>query len=144
MSQLKDTLHEQATAFVDAVLDSILASIRSASLEDLISGRDQRRTKRGSTQSETTGTSEAKANGRLARRLARRSKDEILAKVSDVAALLKKHKDGLRSEQVQKELGLDKRETPRIFREGLAAGMLKVLRGKKRATFYGVGKAKRS
>lgn len=50
-------------------------------------------------------------------------------------ALVKKHKNGLRSEEIRAELKLDKRELPRVLGDGLARRVLKS-KGQKRATRY--------
>jgi hypothetical protein len=55
--------------------------------------------------------------------------------VDGIVALLKKHKGGLRAEQLRKELGMLPKEMPRILKEGLAAKRLKA-KGQKRATTY--------
>lgn len=74
-----------------------------------------------------------------AERLKRRTPEQIAEAVTAVAALLKKHPDGLRSEQIRMELGLDVREVPRVLKAGIDARQIKILRGQKRATEYGVG-----
>lgn len=68
-------------------------------------------------------------------RLARRSPAEIHRALEGIVVLLKKHKEGLRSEQIRQALKLDKREVPRVLKEGLAKKKLKS-RGQKRATTY--------
>jgi hypothetical protein len=68
-------------------------------------------------------------------RLARRSPEQIAKAVERVVALVKKSKDGLRSEQIRAELKLDKRELPRVLGEGLTKKVLKS-KGQKRATRY--------
>jgi hypothetical protein len=52
-----------------------------------------------------------------------------------VTALKATKGKGLRSEQIQKSLGLDKRELPRVLRTGIAKKALKS-KGQKRATIY--------
>ena len=54
-------------------------------------------------------------------------------------ALIRRHKDGLRSEQIRTELGLDVREVPRLLQQGISDKVLKILGGEKRATRYGAG-----
>ncbi|HEY4015776.1 MAG TPA: hypothetical protein VGM06_20690 [Polyangiaceae bacterium] len=51
---------------------------------------------------------------------------------------MKKHKEGLRAEQIRSELGLQAKEMPRILKEGLGKKSLKA-KGQKRATTYFAG-----
>ncbi len=72
-------------------------------------------------------------------RLKRRSIEEIEAVVVTIVGLLKKHKTGLRAEQIRAELGLEPREMPRVLKQGIMGKTIKVLSGQKRSTVYGVG-----
>jgi hypothetical protein len=71
-------------------------------------------------------------------RLARRTPEQIEEAIASVVALVRKHPDGLRAEDIRTELGLDVREVPRILKQGIAEGQLKILSGQKRSTAYGV------
>jgi len=77
-------------------------------------------------------------------RLQRRTPKQIAAVGDDVVAFLKKHPDGVRSEQIREGLGLDKREVPRVLQQAIADGKIKILHGEKRATTYGAGKGGKS
>jgi hypothetical protein len=68
-------------------------------------------------------------------RLPRRSPEDIAAAVGQVVALVKKHKEGLRAEQIRSELALQAKEMPRILKEGLEKRSLRS-KGQKRATTY--------
>ena len=73
---------------------------------------------------------------RAGRYVTTRGPDWQIAKALErVIALVKTRKGGLRSEQIREELGLDKREVPRVLQEGFATKKLKS-RGRKRATTY--------
>jgi hypothetical protein len=48
---------------------------------------------------------------------------------------VKKHKSGLRAEQIRAQLGMQAKEMPRVLAEGLSKRKLK-RRGQKRATTY--------
>ncbi len=128
-------LRAQLSAFADTFANSVLAAIRSASIEDLLAesgGAPRRgpgRPRRG------TGTGGPKAKRTKGGRLARRSTEDIGKTLAQVLALLKKSKTGLRSEEIRKALNLDVREVPRVLREGLAKKALKS-KGQKRATVY--------
>lgn len=72
---------------------------------------------------------------RSGERLPRRSAEDIARALDSVVVLVKKHKEGLRAEQIRAELGLQAKEMPRVLKQGLADKLLKA-RGEKRATTY--------
>jgi hypothetical protein len=131
-TSLRSALDTLAQAFTNGVL----AAVRGASIEDLLAesggaaGRGAGRAQRGGT---TSGN--PKANTTRSGRLARRSAEEIAKAVDQVVALVKKSKTGLRSEEIKKALGLDRREVPRILKTGRETKKLKA-KGQKRATLY--------
>jgi hypothetical protein len=135
---LRSALNHLASNFASAVLDAL----KTASLDDLVSGsaghaapaRRGPGRPRGSGTSRSPGASPGPKRS-PAGRLARRSPEQIAKAVERVVALVKKSKDGLRSEQIRAELKLDKRELPRVLGEGLAKKVLKS-KGQKRATRY--------
>ena len=75
-------------------------------------------------------------------RLGRRSPDDSAQTLDSIGALVAKHADGLRAEQIKAALNLDKREMPKPIAEGLKSGVLKKS-GNKRATVYTAGKKKK-
>ncbi len=68
-------------------------------------------------------------------RLPRRSAEDIAKLLGEVVIVVKKHKDGLRAEQIRGELGLRAKELPRILKAALVMKKLKA-KGQKRATTY--------
>ena len=52
-----------------------------------------------------------------------------------VVGLVKKHKDGLRAEEIRTNLGMLSKEMPRILKEGVSTKKLST-KGQKRATTY--------
>jgi hypothetical protein len=69
-------------------------------------------------------------------RLTRRSPADVETTLATVVSALKATRGkGMRSEEIQQTLKLDKRELPRVLRHGLAKKALKA-RGAKRATTY--------
>jgi hypothetical protein len=71
--------------------------------------------------------------------LPRRSPAEVEKALSLVIHALKAAGGkGLRSEQIQKALGVDKRELPRVLRTGIAKKSIRST-GQKRATIYYAG-----
>ncbi len=55
--------------------------------------------------------------------------------VEDISALLARHPEGLRAEQIRAELGVQAKELPRPLADGLTEGRLSKT-GQKRATTY--------
>jgi hypothetical protein len=125
-------LNDLATSFAD----SILEVIRGASLDELIEPNGQARSNGRSSRSASAAVSApASKKSRSGGRLQRRSAEDIAAALSHVVGLVKKHKEGLRAEQIRSELGLQAKEMPRILKEGLTKRALKS-KGQKRATTY--------
>jgi hypothetical protein len=137
-SSLRTNLRSLADSFAGAVLDAI----RSASLEELLADAGGSRPGPGrprgpsSSVSAASSTASPPTKGRRASgRLARRSPEQIAKALDGVVGLVKKHKGGLRAEQIRSELGMQAKEMPRVLAEGLAKKKLK-RRGRKRATTY--------
>ncbi|HEY4016177.1 MAG TPA: hypothetical protein VGM06_22735 [Polyangiaceae bacterium] len=129
-NSLHSRLNDLASSFASAVLDAV----RGASLRDLHSGGSvaEPRGRRGAPKAVAPARS---AGGRSAGRLPRRSAEDIAGALDSVVALVKKHKDGMRAEEIRKELGMQAKEMPRILKEGLSARVLRT-KGQKRATTY--------
>jgi hypothetical protein len=68
-------------------------------------------------------------------RLPRRSPAEIAKALAKVVALVKSDAGGLRAEQIRDRLGMDRKEMPRVLKEGLAKKQLRS-KGQKRSTTY--------
>ncbi len=134
---LRSTLQELSSKFANAIFDAI----GGATLEELLSaskgGSAAVRNGAPSVRQQAKGPGEeARTPRRIPRgRLARRSPEQIAQAVAQVVALVKKHKDGLRSEEIRAELGMQSKELPRVLREGVAKKLLKS-KGQKRATRY--------
>jgi hypothetical protein len=75
------------------------------------------------------------SRGRKSGRLPRRSAEGIAKALDQVIALVKKHKDGLRAEQIREQLKMQSKEMPRVLKEGVSKKKLKS-KGQKRATTY--------
>lgn len=124
---LRTQLNELAKSFTEGVL----AAIRTASIEDLLaeSGGGGRR-------SRDEGGGGQPDPLRKGGRLARRSHEQIVATLAKVVAAVRATRgQGLRAEDIRKQLGLDVREVPRVLKEGLRTKKLKT-KGRKRATTY--------
>lgn len=71
-------------------------------------------------------------------RLGRRSTADIGRMVDSIVALLQKHPDGLRAEQIREALNCQAKELPRPLADALAEGRVSKT-GQKRATTYFAG-----
>ena len=133
-TSLHSTLNDLAASFAD----SILAAIRGASLHELVSSERPAKASARSPRPAAAAVAAAPTSAKRVRsagRLPRRSAEDIGAALTQVVALVKKHKDGMRAEQIRSELGLQAKEMPRILKEGLGKKSLKA-KGQKRATTY--------
>jgi hypothetical protein len=126
MPTLRSTLDDLATNLASDILNII----RGSSLDELLG-------KRGGLPGRGPGRpAKSTANGTTkSGRLARRSVEEIAAALDEIVGLVRKHKDGLRAEEIRTALKLDRREVPRVLKEGLLTKRLKA-KGQKRATTY--------
>jgi hypothetical protein len=130
MSTLRSTLNALATNLAWDILEVI----RSSSLEDLLGERGGHPGRAPKSMSNGAAKpSRATRSGRLPRR----SAEEIATALDQIVALVGKHKDGMRAEEIRKALKLDVREVPRVLKEGLATKKLRA-KGRKRATTYTV------
>lgn len=139
-NSLRSNIQAAAAVFTSSVLDAI----RGASLEELLaeSGtgggrRGPGRPPRGVALLGAAVAGRRPGGARTTRtgRLKRRSAEDIAAALDRVVALVKKHKTGLRAEQIREQLRMQSKEMPRVLKEGLAKKKLKA-KGQKRATTY--------
>jgi hypothetical protein len=175
MTSLKSSIGALAETFAS----SVLAAIRSASLEEILAGGDSAPAKRGPGRPPKSATAAApsafakrgpgrppksvgstapkppakRGPGRPAKsaapaapaataprkgkggRLARRSPEELEKVIALVVAALKGSKGGLRSEQLQTALKLDKKEITGPLNQALAGKKI-TKKGQKRSTTY--------
>jgi hypothetical protein len=137
------SLQSKLTELAEAFAGSVLAAVRSVSLDELLAG-----TQRGRTETHVVNGTKAHVEEVAAKRpgrpraaapatgrLPRRSADDIAAALDQVVTLVKKHREGLRAEQIRTELDMQAKEMPRVLKEGLAKKKLKA-KGQKRATTY--------
>jgi hypothetical protein len=142
LEQLTGRLTAAAVAASEAAVAELLGELRGATIADIgeLIGGSPRPTRAVSARKSEGRKLTKKRRGRLPRR----SIDEIMAAVDDVVRLLRKHKMGLRAEDIRVDLSLDKREVPRVLRTAMGAGAIRILSGQKRSTTYGIGGAKKS
>ena len=125
---LRAALNDLAASFAN----DVLAAIRGASLQDLHADGGVGSSRRGRPRGAATTSRPARRSGG---RLARRSPAEIAGLIDKVRGLLRGKKSGLRSEEIQAALKLDRRELPRVLGTGLESKKLRKV-GQKRATRY--------
>lgn len=135
-NSLRSNIQTAAAVFTASVLEAI----RSASLEELLaeSGSGGRRGPGRPPRALSAALAAAGMRGaRTTRtgRLKRRSAEDIAAALDRVVSLVKKHKAGLRAEQIREQLRMQSKEMPRVLKEGIAKKKLKA-KGQKRATTY--------
>jgi len=137
------SLQSKLTELAQAFAGSVLAAVRSVSLDELLAGthrgaRSETHVGNGAKAPVEEAAPKRPARARAASptgRLPRRSADDIAAALDQVIALVKKHREGLRAEQIRTELRMQAKEMPRVLKEGLAKKKLKA-KGQKRATTY--------
>jgi hypothetical protein len=148
------TLNSKIASLAETFASSVLAAIRSASLEEILAeGKGSRSTSFTAASSHVSAASPAKRGpGRPRKiqvtapapapaktgkggRLARRSESDIQHVVGLIVSKLGEHKAGLRSEQIQKALKLDKKEITGPLLLALSSKKI-VKTGQKRSTTY--------
>jgi hypothetical protein len=153
-NSLRNTLADLAQTFSE----SVLAAIRSASIQEIVGevgsaarapapsaprGPGRPRVVRSNGPSRpAVAAPAASPAARVAAKgpkkpLARRTPAQVAKTLSDIVALLKSAKSGMRSEEIREALSLDKREMPRVLHLGLSDKKLRS-KGEKRATTYTV------
>jgi hypothetical protein len=158
---MSNTLNSAIAALATTFANSVVAAIRGASLEDILTvGHAGASTKAPSAARPSRGRGPKRSVGRPAAtaaarpaapakptakasaapkskpgRLARRSAEDIGKALTRVVELVKKHPKGLRAEQIRSTLKMQSKEMPRVLKEGLVKKSLKS-KGQKRATTY--------
>jgi hypothetical protein len=131
---MSNRLHSHLADLASSFATSVLAAVRSSSLEELRITNGHGRPApehRGARAAAAAKAAPAKSS----RRLGRRSAADISRALDGVVSLLKKKKAGLRAEQIRTELGMQAKEMPRVLSDGLSHKKLRK-KGQKRATTY--------
>ena len=144
------SLKNRIEALAEEFSAGILAAIRSASLEEILSegsrshAAPRASAPRASIVAAAVASSSSPAEpkrgpgrpkGKKTGRLARRSPEQIAQVVESIVVALKKQKAGMRSEQLQKLLSLDKKEISGPLNEALEGKKI-TKKGQRRATTY--------
>ena len=125
---LKKTIESMAETFADG----LLRAIRAASLDELLGATEVRPA--GPPRAKA-GSSAPKTRRSRAGQRGRRSPKQIATVMASVVAALKGAKDGMRSEDLQKALSVDKKTIVRPITAALEAKVIRKT-GQKRATRY--------
>jgi hypothetical protein len=139
------SLKNRISALAEEFSAGVLAAIRAASLEEILSegsrsGSGARAgaasaARAASADGEPAKRGPGRPRGRKSGRLARRSPEQIAQVVESIVGALKKNKAGMRSEQLQKLLSLDKKEISGPLNEALEGKKI-TKKGQRRATTY--------
>jgi hypothetical protein len=128
ITEARQTLLARRTATAKELeqIDSLIASTGGGSPASAPATRSPRPARK-----QASATLARKPRGRLARR----SPEDIAAGTAKIVALLRKHKTGLRAEQIRMELGMVAKEMPMLLKSALADKAVKCT-GERRATTY--------
>jgi hypothetical protein len=141
------SLHAKIQALADTFAQGVLAAVRSASLDEILGGATSgapaparrgpgrpRKAPAASTTTEAPSAPKAAKKGKGGRSM-RRSPEDINKVIALVVDHLKKNTKGLRSEQLQKALKLDKKEITLPLEQALGEKKI-TKKGQKRSTTY--------
>ena len=130
MSNLKSTIENLANEFAM----SIISALRSVSIDELtgVTGIGGRGGRPGRPALAPAVAAPKRGRGG---RLGRRSSADIGRMIDSIVALLQKHPEGLRAEQIREALNCQAKELPRPLADALAAVRI-TKTGQKRATTY--------
>lgn len=128
-------LHTTISRLAETFARDILAAIKSASLEDIsaLSGGGARGG-RPRAAAPAAAPAQEKRGGRRGKR-GRRSSADLQGTIDAIVKALSKASEGLRSEQLQKTLGLAKKDVVRPLQLALQQKAIKK-KGQKRGTTY--------
>lgn len=133
-TSLQNTITQLASTFAEEVLKSL----RAMSLEEILAATQSnggaRRPGRPAAAPKAAPHA-AKAAPAAAAKGRRRTPDDVAGAVDAIQSLLRKHKGGLRSEQLRAMLGFAKNEMPRTIAQALETKKIKKT-GQKRSTTY--------
>jgi hypothetical protein len=158
---MSNTLNSAIATLATTFANSVVAAIRGASLEDILTvghagggttAPSAPRRSRGRAPKPSAAKPAATPAARPAApvkhtakaaaapkskpgRLPRRSAEDIGKALAKVVELVRKHPKGLRAEQIRSTLKMQSKEMPRVLKEGLVKKTLKS-KGQKRATTY--------
>lgn len=128
------SIERRIAALAEQFAKDVLAELKGTNLDDLV----QALAGANATSKKAPRTPAPSAAPKVARkgkggRLARRSPAELQAVLDQITAALKG--GAMRAEQLQKTLGLDRKELPAVLKLGLDSKTL-AKKGQKRATTY--------
>ncbi len=136
---MSNDLHRTLESLASQFAHDVLLALRGASLEDIVAesrpGHAGAAKKRPAAEAAAPARRARGAGRRKGGRLKRRSPDQLEKVLASVVTLLKQNPKGLRGEEIQKKLGLARKELARPVAHGLGKKALRK-KGEKRATTY--------
>ncbi len=134
------TLHNAINSLASDFAHQLLAALRGASLEEIISETSVGHLRRGPGRPRTRvagggGVPVPFRGKRKAGRLARRSPADIAKTVEKIVAIVKASKKGINAEGIKAALKVDRRELPKPLAMALKSKKIRK-KGHKRATKY--------
>jgi hypothetical protein len=128
------TLHQTINALASEFAHSLVRALRGASLDEILAETAKGHHAASAAKPHRAAASPAAPKGRGGRRH-RRSTKELDGVIARIVALVKAHKKGLRSEDIRKKLGLQRRDIQRPLGVALQKKLV-TKKGKRRATTY--------
>jgi hypothetical protein len=132
--RLMTTLNATINELASNLAHDLLRALRGASLEQIVAETAAGHARRGPGRPPKANAQTSVRTKNSGKRV-RRSADDLAKTVGKIAAALKGHKSGLRSEQLQKVLHLPKREITGPIALALKSKKI-TKRGQRRATTY--------
>ena len=143
--RLEEAIESMAIEFANGILgairaapmDELLGQMRNVGLKETRQANREASRPAGVPARASAPRAGGKKPGKPGKRerLARRGPGDLEAAIVQIVALLTRHPEGLRSEEIRTTLDLDIREMPRPLQDALAAKRIKKT-GDKRATTY--------
>lgn len=128
------TLQAEIQSLADAFTESLLRALREATLEDILAETGRGAPSRGTRAAAAPASASATRSRGRGKRL-RRSGKQLESTIGAIMGVLKGSKEGMRSEELQAALGVDKKVLVRPIALALADKKIKKT-GEKRATRY--------
>ena len=135
-----DIFEVAAIALVDKLEGAFAEKLQGMSLDEIVALRGGAAA--GSTKTGGRRPGKGKRPTNASGRLPRRSAEEVEAVIAKVAKFLAGKPDGVGAGEIREKLNIDKRELPRVIKQGVKSGVLRIVSGQKRSTMYGAGKGK--
>lgn len=132
-----DVIDELFSETLAALKAAVREALSGATFEELVALRGNGHSK--TVKKYGAASKRASSGGKRVRR----SEEEIQAQAAKIPAILRKYKDGAGAEQICEDLGVERKDVPRLIAEALGQKIISK-RGEKRGTLYFVGAAQKT